>query len=894
MTFAFTNYTDKDMIVMGDTSTNYMEDTFTNHMKRHFTNYMENTFTCHMDTNSIWNTPTGINYSEDAFLNYIENTFTNGVMQMNASNTLAANEDAIVDKDMRMNKSIEVSQNYAHFCFITNYYLNDINFAESDVNSYEAIQDTANFDNMNDENCEIFSWSSLPDFLQAIFPSNYSYMIQRILKLPLHYTYEGFEIQQFEVDAFVNVSTVEDIKKWFSAFEEHSKTTMPQTKDMGSKASENTDCAASLSLRLERQHLNSSHPLEVHVCFKHNHIVNCTESLSFRRVHEEIRNKFIQMFHDSYSPASALYTYQDELHLSALSNKNLVETFAGCAINPDYTYVVHLFENYRNSQLGGQNGTSMFQRLNEEVLNYNASGCGRAIQNASASFEPLNTLITLLYTSCVAGALPLGLFVTSDELELTIEKAINLLKLILPKHAFFGRGCNVGPQNILIDDSVAERNAVKICWPQSNLLLCTFHILQAFWRWLYNSKHGISKEHRVTIMSQMKKILYAYTESDLNNYYQELKVNYYQQYPLFAKYYERLWNRRQHWAHYIIFARTKAYNSVQVFYFITKNMERFYERQLYGFAHRHFGHMEISKRFFCPGWETVDKDSIRQLEKTEEYLVPSTKKESGRIYNVNSAIGTCNCFIGMSGAPCKHQGAVAMKYHIRIINFLPSLMPIDHMIFSYIANGLHVKDYSFYASLRTKSALINQYNSINGNEDGDLNTIPIAESKAGASNKFSEMEAQEAEFDNSFFNKFLASEAGTSNELSEIKDQEVGFDSSSFTNFLKEIEDDYKNCGLQLQAAFDKFAERYKAAKSQSIGRVSTFLYDHNLNSARIRSGATIKVQPESVKWRKANVRRRVGASKENDPQEIPKCKARKINKTRHSLSTSILNNTLN
>ncbi|CAG8847485.1 13803_t:CDS:2, partial [Gigaspora margarita] len=488
-----------------------------------------------------------------------------------------------------------------------------------------------------------------------------------------------------------------------------------------------------------------------------------------------------------------------ELHLSASSNESLVETLADRAINPDYTYVKHLFEHYRNAQLGEQNGVSMFQHLAEEVSKYNESGYGRAILqeynsrmgkafilcivtglmsrvhekirkageicyvDASASFEPLNTSITLLYTSCIAGALPLGLFITSDELEITIKEAINILKLILPQHAFFGRGCDVGPQNFLTDDSAAERNALKFCWPQSNLLLCTFHVLQAFWRWLYNAKHGISKEHRIIIMNQMKKILYARTENDINNYYQELQDKFFQQYPLLANHCKHLWNQRQHWAHCfqlnlllrgnhtnnyiergfgllkdIIFARTKAYNSVQVFHFVIKNMERFYKRCLYGFAHWHPGHMEIANRFLCPGWETVDKDLIRQLANTDEYLVPSTKKESRLVYNVNSTIGTCNCYTGMTGAPCKHQGAIAMKYHIRIINFLPSLTPNDRMTFSYIASGLNVKDCSFYTSLRTKPVLINQNNTIamNDNKSGGSNAITIAESKVGTDNKF--------------------------------------------------------------------------------------------------------------------------------------------------------------
>ena len=47
--------------------------------------------------------------------------------------------------------------------------------------------------------------------------------------------------------------------------------------------------------------------------------------------------------------------------------------------------------------------------------------------DASASFEPLNTSITLLYTSCAAGALPLGVLITSDESEVTLEKAVIIL-----------------------------------------------------------------------------------------------------------------------------------------------------------------------------------------------------------------------------------------------------------------------------------------------------------------------------------------------------------------------------------------------------------------------------------------------------------------------------------
>ena len=103
--------------------------------------------------------------------------------------------------------------------------------------------------------------------------------------------------------------------------------------------------------------------------------------------------------------------------------------------------------------------------------------------------------------------------------------------------------------------------------------------------------------------------------------------------------------------------------------------------------------MKISKRFLCLNWKTVNRNSIQATAVENEYLVPSTKKESGLFYIVNSAIGVCSCPVGMTGALCKHQGAVAMKFHISILNFIPSLTPNDRMVYTYIALGKYIQYY---------------------------------------------------------------------------------------------------------------------------------------------------------------------------------------------------------
>lgn len=76
----------------------------------------------------------------------------------------------------------------------------------------------------------------------------------------------------------------------------------------------------------------------------------------------------------------------------------------------------------------------------------------------------------------------------------------------------------------------------------------------------------------------------------------------------------------------------------------------------------------------------IQKSSVKN-----KFFVPSA--QSSNIYIVNSEIGTCTCPIGMTDMPCKHQGAVSVKFHILTFNFLLSLTSNDRIIYAYIALG---------------------------------------------------------------------------------------------------------------------------------------------------------------------------------------------------------------
>src|SRR6266542_2989733 len=119
-----------------------------------------------------------------------------------------------------------------------------------------------------------------------------------------------------------------------------------ETKNPRSSRARNIHCNVSIHIRLERWCLKSSHPLEINVRFTHNYIINSAEALSFRHVKDEVREKYLELFKDGHSAASTLYTYEDELHLNAVDDQDLIELLADRASNPDYDYIAKLFHQY--------------------------------------------------------------------------------------------------------------------------------------------------------------------------------------------------------------------------------------------------------------------------------------------------------------------------------------------------------------------------------------------------------------------------------------------------------------------------------------------------------------------------------------------------------------------
>ncbi|GBM87116.1 hypothetical protein AVEN_213349-1 [Araneus ventricosus] len=73
----------------------------------------------------------------------------------------------------------------------------------------------------------------------------------------------------------------------------------------------------------------------------------------------------------------------------------------------------------------------------------------------------------------------------------------------------------------MADDSDAEINALRnVCLAFRNLL-CTFHVAQVVWSWLWDSNHQIPKEHISQLMLIFQHILYAQTVQEVEESYKD-------------------------------------------------------------------------------------------------------------------------------------------------------------------------------------------------------------------------------------------------------------------------------------------------------------------------------------------------------------------------------------
>jgi len=178
-----------------------------------------------------------------------------------------------------------------------------------------------------------------------------------------------------------------------------------------------------------------------------------------------------------------------------------------------------------------------------------------AFVDSTSSCDTQSHSVTFMLTSCGIGAVPLGMFITKGQTTDDYKAAFTLLKDSV-LCSFDGHGF---PKQFIIDDSEAERQALRADWPESSIFLCRFHVLQSVWRWLWDTKHGICNEDRKLLFKLFQSILnvsnnssaseaYSITIGKLvtaNNCKNDIIIPL--QYEKWIKYVNNYWDRKEVW-----------------------------------------------------------------------------------------------------------------------------------------------------------------------------------------------------------------------------------------------------------------------------------------------------------------------------------------------------------
>ncbi|XP_050065244.1 uncharacterized protein LOC126554199 [Aphis gossypii] len=463
---------------------------------------------------------------------------------------------------------------------------------------------------------------------------------------------------------------------------------------------------------------------------KHNHSIDTAETLRFLPADKILKNTFFEYFNDNMSITDAINCHERILELK--ENFSL-EMLANGSINPTYRTVQNWHNEWRLENLGPRSGTGLIEKIIQKIDVYKErnvivkfkedpfalvivtplmqrahslkSSSNVVFVDSTSACDADNYSITFMLTPCAAGAVPLAIIITKGQTYSAYNTGFQLLKEC-GINCFGGVGW---PKVFITDNAAAEINAIENNWPNSIHLLCIFHVCQAVWRWVWDSKNSIPKDKRPMLMNSFQSILYANTIDSSEKFFNESIKN--SEFPKWTRYLNEHWHTRHKWClawrdestkgHHTnnyseitvrifkdtVLSRVKAYNVVALLDFTCTVLEDHYCRRLMAFANcRHTKNRNA--RIFLDSLikkaSTIQKAHIES--KSEyEYCVQS-ENDSSCIYNVNIMGGCCSCLSGKFGKFCKHQCAVYIHFDV-ISKSFPPVTPKDRYEIAVLAQG---------------------------------------------------------------------------------------------------------------------------------------------------------------------------------------------------------------
>jgi len=291
-----------------------------------------------------------------------------------------------------------------------------------------------------------------------------------------------------------------------------------------------------------------------------------------------VKAHFLKLFEEGKTPSKALFSYKSQLRLEKGNHYYVYAGDRGELPNPEWVY--NLYYKEFSKYFGASHGQEMLTSLKDAVEQYNVD-CSETCALID-TFEDGNFVITItsplkkrissgldesgeilfidasgnvdrygckifLINSC-AGGLPVGSLILTSESTSIISRGLKLWTDLLSPSALGGRNKR-GPKVFMTDDSKAERNALNEIFPEAILLLCIFHVLQATWRYLWVSNHGIILQHRQILYNEIKNMMYSKSNEELESLYiKAIQNNLTKKYPKFESSVLNLYERRHEWA----------------------------------------------------------------------------------------------------------------------------------------------------------------------------------------------------------------------------------------------------------------------------------------------------------------------------------------------------------
>lgn len=321
--------------------------------------------------------------------------------------------------------------------------------------------------------------------------------------------------------------------------------------------------------------------------------------------------------------------------------------------------------------------------------------------DSSGSCDQGGSCVTFFFGVTKVGGIPLAVLIHKFTTKDDYASAFKFLRKSLGNFAFYGQ---MEPSIFMTDDSKSERQALNEIFPNSTLLLCTFHVLQALLRWLCESKHGVSKFERQLYMQRFRKVMYSPNEIEAKVMMDELCND---KSTLFSKHMMTYRNRMLEWCicyrnqfpthghntnniveasirvfKDIVLERCKAFNSAALVDFICKILEDYHKRRLIKFSSFRVTKFEIIFQNFC------NKAKLLEVNQKNDTTYEINSSSGNNFYTVikNDKLNFfCDCAFGQGGRFCKHICAVHLFGDT--VSNLPNLTDSDRIQIGTLAVG---------------------------------------------------------------------------------------------------------------------------------------------------------------------------------------------------------------